>query len=69
MKNLEGHEIDALVQRAVEAAINAACDLIQTELGVEDGGLAGMYFAGADELDVGALRSYAVAEIEFAQAG
>lgn len=55
----------AIVHTALEAALNAACESIQTALGVTTGDFAGMYFSGdiADlELSVPTLRSFLIAQ-------
>ena len=54
------------IELLAEAALNAACVLIQDELGQEDGGVAGIYFSGDKEhLIIQILKDYISTEIMF----
>jgi len=54
------------IELLAEAALNAACVLIQDELGKEDGGVAGIYFSGDKEhLIMEILKDYISTEIMF----
>jgi len=54
------------IELLAEAALNAACVLIQDELGKEDGGVAGIYFSGDKEhLIMQILKDYISTEIMF----
>jgi hypothetical protein len=54
------------IELLAEAALNAACVLIQDELGQEDGGVAGIYFSGDKEhLIMEILKDYISTEIMF----
>ena len=54
------------IELLAEAALNAACVLIQDELGKEDGGVAGIYFSGDKEhLIMQILKDYIATEIMF----
>jgi len=54
------------IELLAEAALNAACVLIQDELGQTDGGVAGIYFSGDKEhLIMEILKDYISTEIMF----
>lgn len=57
-------KLNALIEAATQAALDAGCDAIQSALGVTDGGVAGMYFSGGTEDEVREhLRNYMLSEL------
>lgn len=64
MNKLTHEQIEALIEQATHAALDAGCKIIQEALGVKAGDLAGTFFSGGEHADSvqGALRAYVRAE-------
>jgi hypothetical protein len=57
------------VQLLAEAALHAACVVIQDELGQENGDIAGLFFTGkTEDIVISILKSYIKTEINFSAA-
>lgn len=65
MKTLTQEQTEALIEKAVHAAFDAGCKMIQDALGVTTGDLAGMHFSGGENTWrlASILREYLEAEV------
>lgn len=50
------------IKDLVEESLNEACLVIQTKIGIDDGGYAGMFFS--DDIVRNKLKAYIIAELE-----